>query len=201
MGRHRLPTIFAALILALLALPALAQASGEDVIRDCSEDGTIDGSYSPGEYRDAEQNLPSDIDQYTDCRDLIAQGKPGNRKAGSGAGGLGGGGAGQSRRGGSPKPYEGDPALQTASGAYAPSQDDKSAYDRARADAAGGAALPGGLAVPAAGDFTPADPNSLPLPVLLAMAAVGLLVASTLALVARKRLPAPHRVASRFRRG
>ena len=40
---------------------------------------------------------------------------------------------GASRRGRSPQPYEGDPALETESGAYAPNQDDKSAYDaRAR---------------------------------------------------------------------
>lgn len=205
MGRHRLLPILAALLVALLALPAFAQASGEDVIRDCSEDGTIDGSYSQSEYEDARDNLPSDVDQYSDCRDVIAQAQAGNRKRSGGGGGAssgsGGTGAGQSRRGGSPKPFEGDPALATRSGAYAPTQDDKTAYDRARSDAARGGSLPGGLAIPAAGDFTPASPNSLPLPVLLALVAVALLVAVTLALVARNRLPALDRVASRFRRG
>ena len=219
MGRHRVHilTILAALtVLALLAVPAISQASGNDVIRDCQDDGHIEGNYSPGEYQDAEDNLPSDVDQYSDCRDVIAQaqadGSRGNGSSGgNGGGGSGGGSAGSggtggvgatggaSRRGGSPRPYEGDPKLETRSGAYAPSQEDKSAYDAARSAAAKGGALPEGLAIPAAGDFTPAKANALPLPVLLALAAVGLLVLGTGALVARKRLPALNRVATRFR--
>jgi hypothetical protein len=224
MGRHRLPTILAALLVVLLALPGFAQASGQDVIRDCNDDGHIDGNYSQSEYQDAQDNMGSDVDQYSDCRDVIAQaqadgsrrsGSKGNRGSsgggsaggGSSSGGSGGSGGSSStastdsgRRGGSPKPYEGDPKLETKSGAYAPTQDDKAAYDRARADAARGGTLPGGLAIPAAGDFSPAQANALPLPVVLALAAIGLLVLATSALVARKRLPALNRVASRFRR-
>ncbi len=215
--RHRLAIIFAALFVAVLALPAFAQASGDDVIRDCYDDGHIDGNYSQGDYQDAQDNLPSDIDQYSDCRDTIAQARAdGSRGGTKGSGGTGGGGSNgggstgggavatsgdQSRRGGSPKPYGGDPALETKSGAYAPNQDDKAAYDAARAEAARGAKLPGGLAVPAAGDFTPSSANTLPLPAVLALAAVALLVAATTVMVARKRLPALNRVVpSRFRR-
>jgi hypothetical protein len=220
--RHRLATILAALLVALLALPAFAQASGEDVIRDCQDDGHVDGNYSQSEYQDAQDNLPSDVDQYSDCRDVIAQAQANggkkksgpkhssggsNSSGGSSTGGSSGGGSGSggstsgdSSRGGSPKPFEGNPALQTKSGAYAPSQNDKAAYDAARAQAAHGGKLPGGLAIPAAGEFRPASPNSLPLPVVLALVAVGLLVLATTALVARKRLPALNRVASRFRR-
>ena len=46
MGRHRLATTIAALLVAFLALPALAQASGAAVIRDCQQDGHNDGHYS-----------------------------------------------------------------------------------------------------------------------------------------------------------
>jgi len=214
--RHRLTSIFAALLVALLALPAFAQASGEDVIRDCYDDGHIDGSYSPDEYQDAEDNLPGDIDQYSDCRDLIAQGQAGDKGSrgskgsrSNGGGGSSGGSDGSAgatdtrdvRRGGSPKPYEGNTALETKSGAYASSEADKAAYEAAKAQAAHGGALPGGLAIPAAGDFRPGDANSLPLPVVLALIAVGLLVLATSVLVARKRLPALNRVVpSRFRR-
>ena len=216
MGRHRLAPILLALLVALLALPALAQASGTDVIRDCYDDGHIDGNYSQSEYQSAADNLPSDVDQYGDCRDVIAQaqaaaGKNGKRAGGSGGtngsgtsgGGSGGSGSttGAGSRGGSARPNEGDPALETKSGAYAPNQDDKAAYDRARADAAQAGKLPGDLAIPAAGDFTPARANALPLPVMLALVAIGLVVLATTALVARKRLPALHRVADRLRRG
>jgi hypothetical protein len=221
--RHRLASIFAALLVALLALPAFAQASGQDVIRDCYEDGHIDGNYSQGEYQDAQDNLPSDVDQYSDCRDVIAQGQAGGGKrsnshsGNSGSGGSNGGSNGSNggngngassgtsggrdeRRGGSPKPHGGNPALETKSGAYAENEADKAAYESAKAQAAQGGDLPGGLAIPAAGDFSPAQANSLPLPVVLALAAVGLLVVATSVLVARKRLPALNRVVpSRFR--
>jgi hypothetical protein len=221
--RHRLASIFATLLVALLALPAFAQASGQDVIRDCFDDGHIDGNYSQGEYQDAQDNLPSDVDQYSDCRDVIAQGQAGGgkrsnsnsgnsgsggSKSGGSSGSNGGGGNGNAtagssrdeRRGGSPKPNAGNPALETKSGAYAESEADKAAYESAKAQAAQGGALPGGLAIPAAGDFSPAQANTLPLPVVLALAAVGLLVVATSVLVARKRLPALNRVVpSRFR--
>jgi hypothetical protein len=218
--RHRLASIFAALLVALLALPAFAQASGQDVIRDCYEDGHIDGNYSQGEYQDAQDNLPSDVDQYSDCRDVIAQGQAGGGKrsnshsGNSGSGGSNGGSNGSNggngngassgssdgrdeRRGGSPKPHGGNPALETKSGAYAENEADKAAYESAKAQAAQGGALPGGLAIPAAGDFSPAKANTLPLPVVLALAAVGLLVVATSVLVARKRLPALNRVVPR----
>ena len=218
--RHRLASIFATLLVALLALPAFAQASGQDVIRDCYDDGHIDGNYSQDEYEDAQNNIPSDVDQYSDCRDVIAQGQAGGGKkssrgnsgsdgssgGGSNSGGSGGSTSGASSsgrdesRGGSPKPNAGNPALETKSGAYAENEADKAAYESAKAQAAQGGALPGGLAIPAAGDFSPAKANALPLPVVLALVAVGLLVLATSVLVARKRLPALNRVVpSRFR--
>ena len=42
-----------------------------DIINDC-QDGKLDGNYSPSEIRDARNNIPADIDQYSDCRDVIA---------------------------------------------------------------------------------------------------------------------------------
>jgi hypothetical protein len=193
MRRNRLAYVLAALIVALFALPTFAHADrGQDVIADCHQDGHLDGNYSQDDYQEAQDELGSDVDQYGSCRDVIAQAQAdGSRNKGGGAGGASGGtGGGQGRTGGSPKPFEGDPALETESGAYAPSKDDKAAYDRTRAEAARGGTLPGGLAIPAAGDFKPAGAdNAIPLPVLLALVSVGLLIAATTALVARKRLP------------
>src|SRR3954470_10346321 len=62
------------LALAGLALAVLAPAgsgSAKDVIRDCSEDGVLNGHYSHGELTKALDQLPSDIDEYTDCRAVI----------------------------------------------------------------------------------------------------------------------------------
>jgi hypothetical protein len=42
-----------------------------DVIRDCSEDGVLDGKYSHSEIEKALEQLPSDLDEYTDCRSVI----------------------------------------------------------------------------------------------------------------------------------
>jgi hypothetical protein len=58
--------------LALCLLPsAQAHASGNDVLKDCSTNGRLTKNYSQQEYRDAIANIPSDLDEYTDCRDRI----------------------------------------------------------------------------------------------------------------------------------
>ena len=70
------------LLIALFLLPtAAALASGGKVIRDCTDDGRLQGHYSQKDLRDALSSMPSDIDEYTDCRDVI------RRAAFGGAGG------------------------------------------------------------------------------------------------------------------
>jgi hypothetical protein len=54
---------------ALGAVPAFGSA--KDVIRDCSEDGVLNGHYSHSELAKALAQLPSDLDEYTDCRAVI----------------------------------------------------------------------------------------------------------------------------------
>ena len=41
------------------------------MIRDCSEDGVLNGNYSQSELDGALEQLPSDLDEYTDCRAVI----------------------------------------------------------------------------------------------------------------------------------
>lgn len=48
----------------------VASASGEDVVRDCVA-MTLKPHYPAADYRDALENMPSDIDEYSDCRDQI----------------------------------------------------------------------------------------------------------------------------------
>jgi hypothetical protein len=50
-----------------------AYAGSGDVIRDCSEDGALDRHYSQKELSGALDQLPSDLDEYTDCRTVIRQ--------------------------------------------------------------------------------------------------------------------------------
>ena len=48
-----------------------AQAGYINVIRDCSDDGVLNKHYSQKELAGALKHLPSDIDEYTDCRGVI----------------------------------------------------------------------------------------------------------------------------------
>jgi len=81
----------------LVAAPAAMAGTRGDIIADCYDDGKLDGSYTPSEIRDARNNLPADIDQYSDCRDVLtrALGGTGDKQVGGGSGGgpLGGGGS------------------------------------------------------------------------------------------------------------
>ncbi len=67
------PVALAALLAILLGLAtaAAAPASPASVIRDCSEDGILNGTYSQSELDGALEDLPSDLDEYTDCRSVI----------------------------------------------------------------------------------------------------------------------------------
>src|SRR5215208_6777418 len=69
--RTHLRTSLVLIAVLLLGLPAAAHATGSDVIRDCADDGKLDKKYSQKELQDADRNLPSDIDEYTDCRSAI----------------------------------------------------------------------------------------------------------------------------------
>jgi hypothetical protein len=96
--RLRLRIATALALLAVLALPGAAHASGSAVIKDCA-DGTIDKSYSQKDYADALAHLPADLDEYTDCRSQIQRKQLGGGSGGSGNGG-GGGGTGAAGGGG-----------------------------------------------------------------------------------------------------
>jgi hypothetical protein len=72
MARASRAFVFAALALLVSALLATAAfGSAQEVIRDCSEDGVLNGHYSHGELAKALDKLPSDLDEYTDCRAVI----------------------------------------------------------------------------------------------------------------------------------
>lgn len=117
-------------VLALgLLTPSAALASGAAVIKDCASDGKLDKKYTPADYADALKHIPTDVDEYTDCRDVIKRGQLGlggtGGGSGSGSGGSGGGtgtagGTGTGGPGGTAAPATGnglnayDQALSTA---------------------------------------------------------------------------------------
>ena len=74
-----LVAVLAAMAVAVLpAFSSPAFASPMSVIRDCSEDGVLNGKYSPSELDGALDQLPSDLDEYTDCRSVIRRAQLGS---------------------------------------------------------------------------------------------------------------------------
>jgi hypothetical protein len=177
-----------------LALPASAGAKGyQDVIRDCAEDGQIDGHYSQHQLDQARHHIPSDVDEYTSCRDAIATALARGRSGG------GGGGA---------QPPPSNPALTTTAGATAYNQQDyNSLKDAAKADRKSPPRVSVGThdIAPGAGKTAlltdAAAANAIPSSVLGSMIALGLLTLAGTMLLVMRRWPAARRVALRlFRR-
>lgn len=90
-----------------LAAPAASAATPDGtirtILRDCEDDGSLSGDYRASELRDALRNIGTDLDQYSDCRDVISAAVQRTLSGGggtSGAGGGGGGGAGPDAIGG-----------------------------------------------------------------------------------------------------
>src|SRR5688572_17248776 len=84
----------ACLVLGLFAVvPAANAASTTQILRDCADDGVLQGDYTPAELRKARQNIPTDTDEYTDCRDVLARAAAAgvSSRGGSGSGGASGG--------------------------------------------------------------------------------------------------------------
>jgi hypothetical protein len=94
--------LIASLALLLAAPTALADATRNKILREC-QTGQLTGDYTAREIRDARSNIPDDLDQYTDCRDVLTRALlsraggdsgSGGDAAGTGGGGGTGGGAG-----------------------------------------------------------------------------------------------------------
>ncbi|HEV2754062.1 MAG TPA: hypothetical protein VGV36_09560 [Solirubrobacteraceae bacterium] len=86
MRLHPLRVVLLALLAVALS-PAGAMASGQDVIKDCTDDERIQGDYSQQEYNEALDELPTDADGYTPCRDVITRARDAAASGGRGGGG------------------------------------------------------------------------------------------------------------------
>lgn len=204
MLRLRHIALLAAALACVLALPAAAPAAdSEEIIQDCYDDGKLDGEYTQEELREAEDDIPSDVDEYSDCRSVIAsaRGRGGKGKRG-GSGGVPGGGF---RGGGT---VGGDPNLSTDSGAVAASQEDLDQLDELTGRSSDDGAEPrvpisGQPITPAAGAASVGESaNDMPAPLLAALIAVAALGALGGAFAAWRRRPQQlRRGPLRFGRG
>jgi len=97
--------LIASLALLLAAPAALADSTRNKILRECQE-GQLSGDYTAREIRDARSNIPDDLDQYTDCRDVLTRAllsrAGGDSGSGGGTGGGGGGGVTGGGEGGAP---------------------------------------------------------------------------------------------------
>jgi hypothetical protein len=188
--RHIVAIGVAAGLLALIA-PAAASADYHAVIRDCTQDGQLDHHYSQHELDQARHHIPSDVDEYTDCRSAIDSALA----RGNGRGGGGGGSA----------PY--NPSLTTPAGATAYNQNDFNSYKSTTKSnrklkspprvSVGGGDIPAGGGRSALLTSSTAA-NSIPSPVLGSLIAVGLLTLAATALLVARRWPGVRRVALRL---
>ena len=97
--------LLTALLILCLAVPATAGAEGgvSKLLRDACSDEHIDGTYTQAEYKKALDQLPTDSDEYTGCREVLQRGRLAALGAGKhhstntgGGGGDHGGGGGTS---------------------------------------------------------------------------------------------------------
>jgi hypothetical protein len=168
--------------LVVLALPGLAYASPDAVIRDCAADGDLDGHYSNSDLEQAQANLPSDVNEYSDCASIIAGAKTGGSDQGGG-------------RTGGPNAHH---ATTTARHAEKNAQvNDKAVlstltkkHRKPRLDIGGRTVQPGSNGL---FDLSSAS-NGLPLPLLLALIAVGVLSACGGLYALRRRVPVLARI-------
>jgi hypothetical protein len=164
-----------------MAVPAMAYASPDAVIRDCAADGDLDHHYSNSDLDKAEKNLPSDLDEYSDCRSVIAGAKTGGSDKGGGRGSGSGGGSGAS-------------AQASENAARAHDNAELNALTKSgkkpKLEIGGKTVEPGSN-----GLFDLASSsNGMPLPLLLALIAVGLLTAGGAFYALRRRVPALARI-------
>ena len=173
-------------LILLLAAPTASAGVREKILREC-QDGRISGNYTPAQLRDARKHIPTDIDEYSDCRDVLARaalaGRSSNGGTPGGGGGSGGGGGGTAAPGGV-LPGGGNGDLTYANG----KGEEKDLVDALQsapqgADVAGDHLVPG-----ASGLAADAARHGLPTSLLTALVLIGLCALAAAAPAVRRRV-------------
>ena len=172
----------------MLALPAAALAQGgQEVLRDCAQDGDLDRDYSDEELNDAYNNMPSDIDEYSNCRDVIRQAQAGGRGSADGEGEDGGAGGGSG--GGAGTDYRGSQAGDDVTGQGGTASDNQALANRTDAARNGEAPDSGALGQTASSNVG-SDDSGFPTAVVIALILVAVTAIGGGAYALREHLPA-----------
>jgi hypothetical protein len=118
-------TILMAVLAALLVATPAAHADGTrtKILRDCQDDGILQGDYTAAQMRDARDNQPAELLEYSDCGDVLTRAitdKTAPQDTGTSGGSTGGTGGGTNASGGSSggtgstDPGSSDPAATSA---------------------------------------------------------------------------------------
>jgi hypothetical protein len=165
--------LFVNLVVFALLAPATALAgSSQQLYRDC-QDGKIDGKYTQAQYQQALANIPADLDEYTDCRQvisrakLLAAGGNGGGGHGSGGGSTGAGGGGSANGGGTQGGVRVDPLANAT-------PQERKALAKAGVDGGKPVKVAGRLVTPGALGFRnlSSGGNELPTPLLVVLALI-----------------------------
>jgi hypothetical protein len=185
--RSMLRTALVACLLAVLvgAPAAFADSTRTKILQEC-QDGRLTGNYTSRQIRDALDNIPDDVDQYSDCRDVLRRallnqaGNSGNHGGGPGTSGVGGGGTGTGGTGGAP---------------LTPSTDaDREALDQATTNGGQPVQIAGRKVSPGEGDLRNPLPTTLIVVLALLAAAAVAAIAPFVRRQARHPLTALRRV-------
>ncbi len=172
-----------------LLLPASASANPQQVILDCSDDGKLSRNYSNKDLRGALDDLPGDLDEYSDCRQVISG------AIGSGTGGNRGGS--DSGDGGAGTTGGGNTGALSGEQAAADQQSDQEALAAATKEAQDGSIAVGDQQVEPGEngvfDLASAE-NGVPTPLLLVLIALAALAVAAAFLLLRRRVPGLARI-------
>ncbi len=179
-----------ALLLALPAATAFANAADDRIVYDCqnSPTGALTGTYSKAQLKHALHNLPGDVSEYSGCYDAIHQAllaSASSRGGGNGATGGGGGGTGGAGSGGT-NPGGGSGA--TGTGTAAPVQNAPPPAGAERAVKLAGAAIAPGT-LPTIGK----DSHQLPTALVVLLVLLGVAALVPAALTIGRRVVAARR--------
>jgi hypothetical protein len=179
-------------VLAVLVTPDPASATPAQVIRDCGNDGTLNRKYSNSELRKARDNLPTDLAEYSDCRDVISAAITSGSDKGGGRGspGQGVGGAGAADPGEQGARAQDAADLQSLTGGGGGGGPGSEGAAPPRVQVGDESVEPGSNGL---FDLASAS-NDLPAPLLAALILLGLLALTGGFLTLRKRVPALERV-------
>jgi hypothetical protein len=174
------------LALAVLAPPAVAQSTRIKILRECAQEGRLTGDYTAQQIRDARSNIPDDIDEYTDCRDvltraLLSRAGGGSNPSGGGGttGGTGPGGTGTGGGGGN-----GGALLTPSTDADREALDTAGKATQTPVEISGSRVTPG-----SAGDLR----NDLPTTLIVLLALLGAAALAATAPFARRHATTPLR--------